>query len=334
MDKKIFFAGNLFGDGGPMVVNRNLVKPLKKDISFVTCKNPYFRILETIYKILSASIVIFSGVTRYDQIAIPICKLFKKKIIYIMHGCLKIENPLNGNYMNKRGIINEQSLMKNADLILCVSTTFRNFIFKYYPQYSNKIDVLTNGIDWEALQITDISNNKKDPNKIILMGGGRRTKRNLIICKAIQDINEHYGTHYHVAVYGSFSVNDDSKEISQIPCVTYHECIPRTQILKELQQSQLYIQNSDFEPFSLGVIEALCCGCDILISQYVGAKDIITNLSDDDIIFDTTNIDHIKRRILQVMKKSNNNTLLNSIDKQKTSIENRANQLINFANQL
>ena len=128
MDKKIFFAGNLFGDGGPMVVNRNLVKPLKKDISFVTCKNPYFRILETIYKILSASIVIFSGVTRYDQITIPICKLFKKKIIYIMHGCLKIENPLNGNYMNKRGIINEQSLMKNADLILCVSTTFRNFI--------------------------------------------------------------------------------------------------------------------------------------------------------------------------------------------------------------
>lgn len=334
MNKKIFFAGNLFGDGGPMVVNRNLVKPLKKNISFVTYKNPYFRILESVYKILSASIIIFSGVTRYDQITIPICKLFRKKIIYIMHGCLKIENPLNGNYTNRRGIVNEQLLMENADLILCVSTTFKNLILKYYPQYSYKMDVLINGIDWESLQMPDINSYKKDPNRIILMGGGRRTKRNLIICKAIQDINENYGTHYHVAVYGTYSINDDSKEISQIPCVTYHECIPRTQILKELQQSQLYIQNSDFEPFSLGVIEALCCGCDILISQFVGAKDIITKLSDNDIIFDTTNIDHIKQRILQVMKKSNNKTLLNSIDRQKTSIESRANQLINFAYKL
>lgn len=333
MNKKIFFAGNLFGDGGPMVVNKNLVKPLKKDISYLTCNNPYFRVIETIYKILSASIIIFSGVTRYDQITIPICKLLHKKIIYIMHGCLKIENPLNGNYANKRGIINEQSLIENANLILCVSTTFKNLILKHYPQHNHKIDVLTNGIDWESLKITEI-NNKRDPNRIILMGGGRRTKRNLIICKAIQNINELYGTHYHISVYGTYSINDDSKEISQIPCVTYHECIPRLQVLKELQQSKLYIQNSDFESFSLGVIEALCCGCDILISQNVGAKDIIPNLSDDDIIFDTTNLSHIKQRIIQIMKVGNNKKLLDSIDKEKTSIESAANKLIKFANQL
>lgn len=331
---KIFFAGNYFGDGGPQIVNKNLVFCLRHHISYLIYKNRYLRFIEAIYKIIGSKTIVFSGVTNVDNILVPICLLFKRKIIYIMHGCLELEYKTNNYTFNPTGLKNEKLLLLKSDLILCVSNTFKEFIASFYPQYTSKMDVLVNGVNWRHLEET-VKNNRyltRDNYQILLMGGGRRTKRNLQICQAIQKINEENRVYYKVIVYGNLNNSDDSKEISNIPCVTFHSLISHDAILMELRKSRLFIQNSDFESFSLGAIEALCCGCDLLISKNVGAKDIIGGLMDEDIIFENTNINHIQQKVLHVLKRGNNLRLLNSIHKEKTSIRAAADRLLSIAN--
>ena len=250
-----------------------------------------------------------------------------------MHGCMALEYKINNNTTNNKGLKNEKILLDRSDLILCVSNTYKAIICENFPQYHAKLDVLMNGIDWNTLE--SISQEQlKNENQIILMGGGRQTKRNLYVCRAIQNINQKYHTNYKVTVYGYFLDYDDSQLIAQIPCVNFHEVIPHQEILKQLKISRLFIQNSDLESFSLGVVEALCCGCDILISKNVGAKDIIQNIQSNDIINNPTDIEELEYKILKVLKNSNNQRLLSSIDRTTTSTEFAANRLLKFANQL
>lgn len=330
---KIFFSGNYFNIGGPWEVNRNLLKKLKGHVVYLKCKNPLLRLFEILIKITYCDVIIFSSVTSYDKYTVNWAKRLKKKIIFIMHGCLALEYKINNNQTNNQGLENEAILLKNSDLILCVSKMYKSIMSLHYPEYKQKFEILTNCIDWANFTIPQ-EKVMKNPNRIILIGGGRQTKRNLIVCQAIQSINETYNRKYEVHVFGHYRDYDDSLEISKIPCVSFHSVIPHEQILTEFRKAQLFIQNSDLESFSLGVIEALCCGCDILISKYVGAKDIILEITNNDLILETNNISHIKERIINVLENGNNHRLYNSIDKQETSINYAANKLIRFAQDL
>ena len=81
------------------------------------------------------------------------------------------------------------------------------------------------------------------------------------------------------------------------------------------RKSNLYIQNSEFETFGLATMEALICGCNLLISQNVGAKAIINGLEANDLINDVDNIKEISNKIMHNLFNSNNNRLINSIKK-------------------
>ena len=62
-------------------------------------------------------------------------------------------------------------------------------------------------------------------------------------------------------------------------------------------------------------MEALICGCNLLISQNVGAKAIINGLEANDLINDVDNIKEISNKIMHNLFNSNNNRLINSIKK-------------------
>ena len=333
MNSTIFFAGNYFKLGGPWEVNKNLVQSLGNRTTHLIQQKGYLRFIETLSKIIPAKVVIFSCVSKYDHITVPFCKLLGKKIIYIMHGCMALEYKMNNNTLNNAGLRNEKKLLEKSDLILCVSNIYKEIIAKNYPQYQKKLDVLMNGINWKMFQSIP-QTQRRNENQVILMGGGRRTKRNLYVCQAIQNINQKYHTNYKVLVYGYFLNYDDSKLIADIPCVTFRNVIPHQKILQQLKSSRLFIQNSDLESFSLGVVEALCCGCDILISKNVGARDIMQNIQSNDIINNPTDLEELEDKILKVLQNSNNQRLLSSIDRVTTSTEYAANKLLKIANKL
>lgn len=322
----IFFLGDHYNPGGPNEVNKNLLSALKNEILYIKSTNPLLKRLERIYKIFKAKYIVCSGLYT-NNYELFLLKLLRKKLIYIMHGCYFLET---GNRLSI-----EEKLLKQSNLILCVSKPYREFISqKIYPQYSYKMKVLTNAINWDEYKNITNEKTNRDSNRIILIGGGRILKRNLQVCKAVQNINIQKGRNYHVDVYGYFRENDDSKKIKEIPCVTFHNVIPHTLLLNELQKSILFVQNSDFESFSLGVIEAIICGCNILISKNVGARDIIKGITQKEIINDTMNINEIQEKIEYILNTPNNKRLLDSIDPKTTTIQYSAEKLLTYIKNL
>ena len=240
-----FFAGNPFGNSGPRIVNRNFIRCLQGEVSYITLENRPLRFVEVIRKTLRSKLVIFSGLTSYDQLVILLCRLLGKKMVYIMHGFLSHENKLNG-FNNPRGEKNEKKLLEYSNLILCVSETFMIFIKGLLPQYSHKISFLTNGVDWELFDRIPQSDIQRDNRRIVLLGGGRTTKRNLEVCEAVRLLNERFHENYHVAVYGNYRDNDQSQAISKMSCVTFCPVIPHDKLLEDFKSSFLFVQNSVF----------------------------------------------------------------------------------------
>lgn len=328
MGKRIFFAGSYFQEGGPWEVNSNLVSYLDKDIHYLTHSFKPLRLLEYFYNILICKVIVFSGITSIDQFLIPFATFLGRKIVYIMHGCLELEYRTNNYVGNMRALWNEKMMLKNASLILCVSYRYRDFLMSQYPQYAHKMNVLVNGINWDKYAFygrTKIF--RKDNNKIILMGGGRVTKRNLQVCQAIDKLNSEDNTSYYVEVYGKYLENDDSVKIQQCKCVKKFNLVPHQKMMQYLAETRLFVQSSEFESFSLGVVEALMCGADILVSKNVGALDIIPAANDMDIINDVFNVDEIKLKLRYVLKHPNNSRLISSIDKNDTSAQSSAKKL-------
>lgn len=324
----VFFYGPCRYPGGPNEVNRNIVKCIHGKVH---TKDYYGKIsgrLENIIKILRSRVIVFSGL-MFRSYELLVAKLFGKKIIYIMHGCAKIETGHDSKI--------ELQVLKKSDLVLCVSNTYKNVISDVYPSYKDKFKVLYNGVNWkdleQQLECSNLNNIQRDNDRIILFGGGRIIKNNISVCNAVQKLNSEYHLKYHVDVYGYYRENDDSKKISEIPCVSFHHVIPHDQVNIELMKSRFFIQNSDFESFSLSIIDALQCGCDILLSKYVGCKDIIPGLVSDDIINNPSDIKELIEKIMYLQENPNNKRLLSSIDKKATDIETRADELLRYCMQ-
>lgn len=320
----IFFNAPYWGAGGPCEVNRNIVKCLKGRMRIKKIKNSYIGYVENFIKILFSKVVVFSGL-MYKPYEVAFAKVLGKKIVYLMHGCIKIEH----GYESKI----ENDIIKNADLILCVSFIFRDKMRELFPDSSEKFEVLMNGVDWQEMERVKLLLSKnyiRDENRVILFGGGRKIKMNFYICQAINEINIEDNTEYKVDVYGYFSEKDDSAKISAIPCVRFNHVIPHEQVNVELAKSRLFVQNSSFESFSLSLMDALMCGCDVLFSKNVGAQDFIDEKYDNDIIFSPTDIKELKKKIRYVLNNSNNERLLNSINRNLSSIETAADNLVKY----
>lgn len=278
MNKRIFFAGQHWGENGPSEVNKNIVANLPNDVARLSIKNRYLMRIECLLKILWCKVLILSAI-GHKQYEIKLAKWLGCRIIYIMHGFAADDSP----FVHKM----ERQLLPHVDKILCVSSPFCQLAKKRFPQYAGKMEVLTNGVAWDKIE-KEITNEdiERNGNEIILIGGGREIKRNLIVCKAIEQINMERGMSLHVSVYGAYNEEDDSPRIKEISCVTYHDLIPHTELLKKYKTSRLFIQNSRIESFGLAVVEAIIGGCDILLSKNVGALDIIPGIQPMDIIND------------------------------------------------
>lgn len=320
MNKRIFFYGQYFGENGPSIVNKNIVKCLPGDVMHLHFRNKLLMRAECVFKIVWCQVVILSalGHKRYE---ICLARLLKKKIIYIMHGFAQDDGP----EVCRR----EAELLPITDKILCVSSLFCKLAKEKFPEYADKMDVLTNGINWE--EFAESQCRIRDKNEIVLVGGGRLIKQNLNVCKAVQEINREHNLNLHICVYGKYADTDESPDIKKIPCVTFHGLIPHSDLLLKYRQSGLFIQNSIVESFGLAVIEAIACGCDILTGEKTGATDIIGDLQNEDIIHDYADISEIKRKIEYVLKHPNNDRLINSIDKEKTSWQCTATKMIEYA---
>lgn len=325
---RIFFLGDYRIQGGPSQVNRQLIKYLPADTMILKAQNKIAQLFECCLKTITADTIIYSSPMRADIPSLYLTKFLKKSSIYIMHGNIKYESKEN-NEPNPIGEKIENMLLRQANIVLCVSVPFCKWAQSEYPEYAYKMKVLSNGIEWNEMPQSNISTNR-DEKLVIAMGGGRVTKKNLQIAKAIEYLNENEGADLRLEIYGRKKQNDDTEALINIPCCNFVGLLPREKLFARLRESSLYIQNSIFEPFGLAVIEALVCGNNLIVSKYIGANDIIPGLENQDIIEDPDDINEIALHIQKAITNPNCDRLLDSIDRQATSSKMAATNLMRY----
>jgi glycosyltransferase involved in cell wall biosynthesis len=321
---RLLLVGDLIGNTGPASVNRSLKKYLPKNTLYLKSTGKLFRVLELLIKINQADAVLFSGMSKINIIGFKLSRLLGKKSAYLMHGSRRYETILNQNF-NKKSVEIEDEVLKLAPKIICVSEYFMNWFKKNYPEYKDKVTYVNNGIDWD-LMLVDKTSTYRDRNTLISVGGGMPRKNILSICHAINKLNQEDNLKLKLIVIGQKGKDTDA--IISYPFVEYYEQVKSEEMPQYYQRAQIYIQNSIFETFGLAPIEALINGCDLLISNEVGAKSVFSNLTDNDIIYNPYDINELSNKIKVLLTNSNNKRLINSINKKETSVSSSVNKII------
>lgn len=298
----LYLMGDCITSTGPGIANKEIKKSLEIGYKINCSSNNKIILILSLYnQIKNSDILVICSFSKMNYIAIKIAKKLQKKILYIMHGCATYEKKINDPLISIKQLNKieklENYIFENVDKIVCVSKYFMDFMRTYKKEYYEKYDFIFN--------IVDIKNkNSYLPKKkqVFSTGGGMIRKNNYKVACAIENLSCDF--EYIIA---GLNLEDGNKLREKNVC--WKGEISHDEVIKLMSESYIYVQNSRFETFGLAVIEALYCGCNILISNNVGCKDLFSTLIDDDIIFNVDNENEISEKIDKLIKNGNNERL-------------------------
>lgn len=290
--KHIYYAGDFLSDNGPAIVNRQYDPYIRNDAYVCRSNSKAIRILHFMWYVPRCDTILVSCVSDFHLKAIRIGKRLHKPTFYLMHGYDRLERQLNKSPdMPDRQLI-EDSMLLQADRIICVSEKFSQFLRKERPDIADKITYVNNGVSIAPLHSRALLDDKRDFT-IVSVGGGMSLKNNLKVCRAIESMNGKKNITF--VVIGPKRLDGD--EISRFKFVKYYEKLPHSEVQEWMRKADLYVQNSSFETFGLAVCEALSAGSELLIAKNVGAISVIDNLTEKNIINSPDDIHEIAEKI-------------------------------------
>ncbi len=322
---KILFVGDIYKNTGPSNLNRAYHKYLCHRMIFTYQRNKPLLLLELIFGVFRSSSIVVSGGGNSSFLAVKLAALLKKPIAYLMHGCYEYECEVNRLAPDQQAINTEKIIMTKVDQIICVSERFSQWVGRRYPEFIEKLVFVNIGVEWEKQKHTEKMTIPRNSMQIVTMGGGRPQKNNLIISQAVEMLNSDYRQAFQLFVLGRDGL--DTEAMKQNHHTTVVGQVNSGEVKRYLKECGIFIQNSTLESFGIGVVEALREGCDILVSRNVGALSVINNTEDQDIINDFMDVKEVAEKILYLFRHGNNDRLLNSIDKEVTSMKVSADNL-------
>lgn len=281
---KILFYGRTRGNSGPENVNRDFYAHLT-DSFLPAAQGRSLRALAGDFgKLLGCDTLVVSGLSRKGCLLTAAAGLLGKKRVYILHGCARWEQAVNG-MENTAPIKQEQYLMKHCHLVLTVSRQYRDFLTEYWPKYAEKLGFLNPGLP----ELPDLGEWEKIPGTILAAGADRPLKNNLPLAKAVEALN---GT-FRLEICGAACRGNPFEDFSHSQ---YLGLLPREEYWKKLRQTEIFVVNSTRESFGISPLEALRCGCSLLVSENTGVRDLL-NLEERDIIHDPLDTEELKNKL-------------------------------------
>lgn len=294
---KILFFGGTKGSSGPDHVNRRMVENLTERFRYVKSASRCLRAAEALEKCVFSDVTVVSGVSALGCMLMALAGLLGRKRVYIMHGCAAHEAKTDGLKNVDACLRQERYLLEHADLLLPVSEKFRDWVRSRYPRYAEKTKHLYNGIDKSP-----VLPSKKKAGSVMASGGGSRIKNNAVAAAAVESLSGEL----RLEICGS-GLSEDT------PNVRYLGQLSHEAFLEKLGETEIFVVNSIFESFSIAAVEALSCGCSLLISEAAGVTGLLT-LEENDIIHDPMNAGEIKEKLLHLHTHPNNRRLLSGLD--------------------
>lgn len=307
---KILFWGVTWEDNGPANINKGIVRCGAAPFVFVRSAGKYRRLLEALRGVAGADAVLVSGVGRQQCLLVAAGRLLRKKTVYLMHGCNEQEYRINACQPDRQALACEAFLLKKSHAILTVSRRYLHWFNAQYPQYAHKTDYVYNGVDRALFAaLPDVA---KEPGTVAAAGGMSLRKNNAPVARAVEQL----GGQAVLRIYGGEggALAEDLRYTQWVGAVEHRR------FLAELSRTAVFVLNSRQESFSIAALEALACGCSLLVSQCAGVSDLLA-LEESDIIRDPMDTEEIRRKIAALLACPNHRRLYEAFDAEKWSFE-------------
>ena len=281
---KILFFGRTQGNSGPDNVNRAFYAHLTPNFLAAEPGGAFFHMVKDFWKLYTCQALVVSGLSRKGCILTASAKLLGRKAIYIMHGCAEFEEEVN-HLMQPGPVKQERYLMRCSDRILAVSRKYRDWLADRYPEYADKLDHLNPGVP----QLPIYKEKGIIPGSVMAAGADRPIKNNLPLARAVEEL----GGQLSLRICGASCHGDPFSEFRH---TRYLGLLPQPEYWKKLRETEIFVVNSSLESFGLSALEALSCGCSLLVSRNAGVCDLLP-LQEEDIICDPLDTEELKCKL-------------------------------------
>lgn len=300
-----FLLGEYKANKGPSNVNRSLIENSGGEILCVKSNNKILSILESFIQLAKCDKVVVSTVCapRYYYFL----RFLNKKYFYLMHGSLRFENEINRLQLSKKKLDNEDAILRHAERIICVSEGYAEWVKKRYPEYSDRITFVNNGVTIQPRKAVE-----KIPFTVAVAGGNRCIKNNLEVLKAVKLLHEQ-GIPCKLFVFGRKYPGNDPLEENEF--CTYCGHLEKEQYYKKLDTISCFVMDSEVEPFGLVAADALNCHCSLLMTRNVGARSIM-KAEPCDFIENPHDVREVAEKIKHAWEWPNSERLCHSIDRE------------------
>ncbi len=203
-----------------------------------------------------------------------------------------------------RKLFTKKALMK-TDKIICISKYMQNVLKENYGLGSR---LIYNGINLDLFKKN--INKKKETNLVLYVG-------RLILRKGIKELSEVAKELKDVnfEIIGTGPLNKYFVELSNVNIKGF---IDKKDIVKEYNRATIAVFPSHFEPFGLVALEAMACGCPIIVTKKTGFQEFVKN-NQEGVLINPKNIKQLKTNITRLLSDKNKQDKLskNGIEKAK-----------------
>lgn len=295
---KIYFLNwhnNHTGDFGPTQIFNNLIKSLDKDKDCkILCPETFKGSFKNLIKKLffnylpqkDKCIFVVNGEgLKLPFIILLFSFIFKKhKYFLIYHGLRQEEDKYSGLLLPKYYRM-EKILLKNFPNLICVSNFLKDLIIEKCERVKD-IYVINNGVYYDLIDKKSLNNvpdfKEKKEFKFIMSGGFKKVKG---VDKAIDMVSFINSTQKEFKVtmdiYGRYDNEDYYKcilnSISDNKNINYKGEVDKKTLEKLYKEYDFLVALSQFDSFNMTVLESLSSGTPVIISDNVGACDILCN---------------------------------------------------------
>lgn len=188
------------------------------------------------------------------------------------------------NDAREHGLTKEICLPKyrDFDYVVNVSQACKEIFDKIVPEYKNKSIVVTNMLDLYGIEQKKSTVNPYDQSKFNLVTVARIENRQKRIDRVVECCELLKRNHVKNIMWTVIGDGEDLDsliaEVDKEGISDYVKFIGRkSNAIPYMQYADIFVQTSDYEAYSMVLIEALSVGCPCLVTNYDSAHNIITD---------------------------------------------------------
>ena len=180
------------------------------------------------------------------------------------------EKIVSGNYVWKGHRRSVRWILSNASMLLPNSESEYNRLLNAY-QIEKKYSVIPNGADTALFNYSSEELRTKDSIMVLCVARIELIKNQLNLIKALN------GTDFHLYCIGDPAPNhmayyNECKKIA-LPNIHFLGAMKQEELVKYYRKAKVHVLPSWFETTGLSSLEALYCGCNIVVTNYGDTAD-------------------------------------------------------------